>query len=145
VQWTQKRWSKNLEQLQLDRLVEQLDEAFGEELPFSSGELTTAQVDALREVFGDHGYQGYLQDQVNRQIIRDFLLNAVMLGFLTEDCIDGVSGQAATREGRAALSLHMLMSSVEQAAELVSHGEPEQLEKFSPAPKRPSYIKLIQN
>lgn len=134
-----------MEQLQLDRLVEQLDEAFGEELPFSSGELSVGQVDTLRQVFGDHGYQGYLQDQVNRQIIRDFMVNAVMLGFLTEGCMDGVSGQIATREGRAALSLHMLMSSVEQAAELVAQTEPEPLEQLSPAPKRPSYIKLIQS
>lgn len=134
-----------MEQLQLDRLIAQLDGAFGEELPFSSGELSVEQVDTLRQVFGDHGYQGYLQDQVNRQIIRDFVLNAVMLGFLTESCMAGVSGQLATREGRAALSLHMLMSSVEQAAELVAPREPEQLEELSPPSKRPPYIKLIKN
>lgn len=134
-----------MEQLQLDRLVEKLDGAFGEELPFSSGELSQGQIDTLRQVFGDHGYQGYLQDQVNRQIIRDFLLNAVMLGFLTESCVDGISQQIATREGRASLSLHMLMSSVEQATELVSQREPEQLEQLSPESKRPSYIKLIQS
>ena len=133
-----------MEQLQLDRLVEQLDDAFGEELPFSSGELSEGQIDTLRQVFGDHGYQGYLQDQVNRQIIRDFLVNAVMLGFLTESCIANISGQVATREGRAALSLHMLMSSVEQATELVSPREPVLLEKLSPESKRPPYIKLIQ-
>lgn len=134
-----------MEQLQLDRLVEQLDVAFGEELPFSTGELSVVQVDTLRHVFGDHGYQGYLQDQVNRQIIRDFLVNAVLLGYLTEACIGGISDQVASREGRAALSLHMLMSSVEQAAELVSRAEPERLEKLVPGDKRPPYIKLIQN
>jgi len=134
-----------LEQLQLDRLVEQLDGAFGEDLPFSSAELSQGQIDTLKQVFGDHGYQGYLQDQVNRQIIRDFLLNAVMLGFITESCVDGISQQIATREGRAALSLHMLMSSVEQAAELVSQKESEPLEKLGPESKRPPYIKLIQS
>ena len=134
-----------MEQLQLDRLVEQLDGAFGEELPFSSGELSVGQVEALTEVFGDHGYQGYLQDQVNRQIIRDFLVNAVMLGFLSQASIEGIAGQVATREGRAALSLHMLMSSVEQAAELVAPGESGRLEALNPAAKRPSYIKLIQS
>tara|TARA_R110001592_G_scaffold337300_1_gene623581 strand:+ start:196507 stop:196911 length:405 start_codon:yes stop_codon:yes gene_type:complete len=134
-----------LEQLQLDRLVEQLDGAFGEELPFSSSDLSVAQVETLTQVFGDHGYQGYLQDQVNRQIIRDFLVNAVMLGFLTENCMAGISGQMATREGRAALSLHMLMSSVEQAAELVASKDSGRLEQLSPVVKRPSYIKLIQS
>lgn len=134
-----------MEQLQLDRLVEQLDGAFGEELPFSSGELSVAHVEALGQVFGDHGYQDYLQDQVNRQIIRDFLVNAVMLGFLTQSSIDGFAGQIASREGRASLSLHMLMSSVEQAAELVASTEPGRLEALNPAAKRPSYIKLIQS
>lgn len=134
-----------MEQLHLDRLVERLDGAFGEELPFSTGELSPGQVDTLKQVFGDHGYQAYLHDQVNRQIIRDFLVNAVMLGFLTEHGISGISEQVATREGRAALSLHMLMSSVEQAAELVAPGETGRLSALEPAPKRPSYIKLIQS
>jgi hypothetical protein len=135
----------NLEQLQLDRLVEHIDGAFGEELPFSSGELTLGQVDVLRQVFGDEGYQSYLQDQVNRQIIRDFLVNAVMLGFLAEPSVAGISSQVASREGRAALSLHMLMSSVEQAADLVVPGEAEQLTRLKAGLTLPPYIKLIQN
>lgn len=133
-----------MEQLQLDRLVEQLEGAFGEELPFSTGELSLGQVDVLRQVFGDDGYQSYLQDQVNRQIIRDFTINAVMLGFLPEQGITGISAQVATREGRAALSLHMLMSSVEQAAELMGPQESEPLQKLKPGLKLPPYIKLIQ-
>lgn len=133
-----------MEQLHLDRLVEHLEGAFGEELPFSSGELSPDQVDVLRQVFGDEGYQAYLQDQVNRQIIRDFTVNAVMLGFLPEQAIIGLSRQVATREGRAALSLHMLMGSVEHAAELLAPQEPEQLKKLKPGVKLPPYIKLIQ-
>ncbi|MEM8563025.1 MAG: hypothetical protein AAGF57_12355 [Pseudomonadota bacterium] len=134
-----------MEQLHLDRLVEQLDEAFGRELPFSSNELSTDQIDTLREVFGDHGYQAYLQDQVNRQIIRDFMVNAVLLGFLEESAVSILSGQVASREGRAALSLHMLMTSVEQAGELVIQGSQDRLKALKPDPKRPSYIKLIQS
>jgi hypothetical protein len=84
-----------LEQLQLDRLVERLEGAFGEELPFSAGELSQGQVEVLRQVFGDDGYQSYLQDQVNRQIIRDFTVNAVMLGFLPEQSVSGISRQVA--------------------------------------------------
>lgn len=134
-----------MEQVHLDHLVEQLEHAFGEELPFSGADLSLGQIDALTEVFGDEGYQAYLQDQVNRQIIRDFLVNAVMLGFLPEQSIAGVATQVSTREGRAALSLHMLMSSVEQAAELVSVSEPEQLSALKPGSERPPYIKLIQS
>ncbi len=44
-----------MEHLQLDRLVQRLESAFGEELPFSTGELSAAQVDVLRQVFGDEG------------------------------------------------------------------------------------------
>jgi hypothetical protein len=139
-------WSTKLEQLQLDRLVEHLEGAFGEELPFSTGELSAGQVDMLRQVFGDDGYQSYLQDQVNRQIIRDFTVNAVMLGFVPEQGISSISRQIATREGRAALSLHMLMSSVEQAAELLAATqEPEQLSRLKAGVKLPPYIKLIHS
>ena len=134
-----------MEQLQLDRLVERLEGAFGEELPFSSGELSQGQVEVLRQVFGDDGYQSYLQDQVNRQIIRDFTVNAVMLGFLAEQSVSGISRQVASREGRAALSLHMLMSSVEQAAQLMAPQEPEQLRRLKPGLKLPPYIKLIHS
>ena len=134
-----------MEQLQLDRLVELLEGAFGEELPFSSGDLSSGQIEVLRQVFGDDGYQSYLQDQVNRQIIRDFTVNAVMLGILPEQGIAGISRQVATREGRAALSLHMLMSSVEQAVELVAPQEPEQLSRLKPGLKLPPYMKLIRN
>ncbi len=134
-----------MEQLHLDRLVEHLETAFGAELPFSAGELSSGQVEVLQQVFGDDGYHSYLQDQVNRQIIRDFLVNAVLLGFLQEQEISGIAGQIDTREGRAALSLHMLMSSVEQAAELVSAAEPAQLRKLKPGLQLPPYIKLIQS
>jgi hypothetical protein len=134
-----------LEQLQLDRLVEHLEGAFGEEPPFSSGELTPGQVDVLRQVFGDDGYQSYLQDQVSRQIIRDFTVNAVMLGYLSEQGISGLGRQLSTREGRAALALHMLMTSVEHASELVAPKEPEALTRLNSGLKLPPYIKLIQS
>jgi hypothetical protein len=134
-----------LDHLHLDRLVEQLDGAFGEELPFSSGDLSLGQMDVLQQVFGDEGYQSYLQDQVNRQIIRDFLVNAVQLGFLPEQSIADIAGHVGTRESRAVLSLHMLMSSVEQAAELFATAEPERLSKLKPGLQLPPYIKLIQS
>jgi hypothetical protein len=134
-----------LEQVQLDRLVEELEAAFGEELPFSTGDLSVSQVDVLRQVFGEDGYQDYLQDQVNRQIIREYLINAVVLGYLPEYSVTRVAAQVASSDGRAALSLHMLMSSVEQAADLVDPRELEKLEPLLPEGSRPSYIKLIHS
>lgn len=134
-----------MEQVQLDRLVAELEGSFGEELPFSSGTLSVAQLEVLAQVFGDEGYQSYLQDQVNRQIIRDFLVNAVLLGHLSQYEVSAITPQITNREGRAALSLHMLMSSVEHAAELVNPGEAESLNRLKPVLKLPPYIKLIHS
>ena len=62
--------------MRLDTLVQQIETAFGETPPFTSEGLAEADRDVLLRVFGDQGYQVYLQDQVNRQIIRDYLTNA---------------------------------------------------------------------
>ena len=61
-------------------------------------------IEALKRVFADEGYQIYLQDQVNRQIIRDYLTNAVMLGILSEDRLEAFTDLVATEGGRAAMS-----------------------------------------
>ena len=134
-----------MNQLQLDEIVGRIDSAFGEELPFSGRALTEQDTDLLRQVFGDGGYQDYLQDQVSRQIIRDYLTNAVMLGFLPEQELAGVERLIATVEGRASLSLHMLMNSVEQAAALLAEPEPETLTKLKSGTDLPPYIKLIRS
>jgi hypothetical protein len=130
-------------QLQLDHLVQCIDGAFGEELPFTERGLSEEEQDVLQQVFGDQGYQSYLQDQVNRQIIRDYLTNAVVLGFLPEQELADFSEQVATAEGRSWLSLHMLMSSVEQVSELPRGGRLQTLEELTPSDKRPPHIKLV--
>ena len=66
--------------LQLDEITRRINLAFGEDLPFSRAELVEDDLQALERVFGDEGYQQFLQDQVNRQIIRDYLINAILLG-----------------------------------------------------------------
>ena len=134
-----------MNQLQLDQIVGRIDDAFGDELPFSDRTLTTQDRDLLLQVFGDGGYQDYLHDQVNRQIIRDYLTNAVMLGFLPEQQLAGVERLVASVEGRASLSLHMLMNSVEQAAELLAEPKPECLKKLKSGVDLPPYIKLIRS
>lgn len=138
-------WSSKLEPVQLNDLLERLESAFGDEAPFAGRELASAEVEVLQQVFADSGYQLYLQDQVNRQIIRDYLINAVMLGYLSEQDLSRISPQITSREGRAALSLQMLMSSVEQAGELVTGSALPHLKPLKPASGRPPYIKLIDS
>ncbi|MFV0275717.1 MAG: hypothetical protein ACK5HY_00800 [Parahaliea sp.] len=109
-----------MDSVQLDQLVERIDSAFGRNnMPFTQKKLTEGEIDTLNRVFSDTGYQRYLQDQVNRQIIRDYLTNAVLLELIKESDIEELARHAASVEGRSALSLYMLMSSVEQAGELL--------------------------
>jgi hypothetical protein len=99
----------------------------------------------LQRVFSDHEYQGFLQDQVNRQIIRDYLTNAVVLGYAPLQALDSIADQVATPEGRSSLSLHMLMSSVEEAAELLARGGPSNLQELKPGADSPPHIHLIRS
>ena len=138
-------WSSNLEPVQLNDLLERLESAFGEDEPFAGRELAPEEVEVLQRVFADGGHQLYLQDQVNRQIIRDYLINAVMLGFVAEQDLARIAPQLMSREGRAALSLQMLMTAVEQAGELVSGTALPHLRPLKPRTGRPPYIKLIES
>lgn len=115
-----------MEQVQIDEIVRDIETAFGPETPFMGRPLTTTEFDSLKTVFGDAGYQEYLQDQVHRQIIRDYLTNARLLNCICEDGFSSLMQHAATVDGRASLSLHMLMRSVEEAADIpaqASQGE----------------------
>jgi hypothetical protein len=134
-----------VEDLQLDEIIEQIEAAFGQALPFSGRPLLEQDLEVLQRVFGDEGYQLYLQDQVNRQIIRDYLTNAVLLGILSEERLAAFADQVATEAGRAALSLHMLMSSVEDANDLPLNGGVEVLELLQPGPGSPPHMKLVPN
>lgn len=131
--------------MELDRLVEQIDTAFGDTPPFTSASLAQNDRDVLLRVFGDEGYQLYLQDQVNRQIIRDYLTNAMMLGFIPEQGPAELQAMVGDQEHRAVLSLHMLMSSVEQASELLTKGMSDRLEQLKPDPDSPPHIRLIRS
>lgn len=131
--------------MNLDKFVEQIETAFGETPPFTSAGLATTDQAVLERVFGDEGYQVYLQDQVNRQIIRDYLTNATMLGFIPEQDMAELEAMLGDREARAALSLHMLMSSVEEAAQLLEKGAPARLSRLKPDPNSPPHIHLIRS
>jgi len=129
--------------LHLDKIVERIDRAFGEAPAFPDHPLEGRDIEVLGRIFGGDGFQGYLQDQVNRQIIRDYLTNAVLLGFLCEDGLAALMEPVASSEGRAALSLHMLMSSVESAGELLSSAGPQLLLPLVPVPGSPPHMKLV--
>lgn len=130
--------------LELNDIIDRIDGAFGAELPFSQQALTEEDRYALARVFGDSGYQDYLQDQVNRQIIRDYLTNALILGYITEDGLESVAEQLASESGRATLSLHMLMRSVEEAADLPLGPAPEPLKPLRPDDSSPPHFRLVR-
>jgi hypothetical protein len=126
--------------LHLDEIINWIDGAFGEETP----DAEFAGAETLRGVFGDSGYQRYLQDQVNRQIIRDYLVNAMVLGVITEGGLPAFAAQVSSEEGRATMALYMLMSSIEDAGELPAiNSGIEVLKPLKPAPEPPPYIKLV--
>lgn len=127
--------------MHLDEIVNWIDSAFGEVSPDPG----RGDVETLKGIFGERGYQRYLQDQVNRQIIRDYLTNAVVLGVITEGGLAAFASQVDSEDGRATLALHMLMSSVEEAKDLPAvHNHMESLKPLQPSEAHP-HIKLVPN
>jgi hypothetical protein len=128
--------------LQLDEIVNWIDAAFGEVTPRPA----CSDVEALKKIFGNSGYQRYLQDQGNRQIIRDYLTNAVVLGEITEGGLAAFASQLVSEDSRATLALFMLMSSIEEVRDLVvSSADMEKLKPLKPMPRKQSHIKLVPN
>jgi len=125
--------------LHLDEIIGWIDGAFGEAAP----EKHTADVETLRDILGDTGYQRYLQDQVNRQIIRDYLINAMVLGVITEGGLPAFAAQISSEEGRATMALYMLMSSVEDARDLPALNA--RIEPLRPVTDPHPHIKLVPN
>ncbi|MCB1690381.1 MAG: hypothetical protein KDI33_17920 [Halioglobus sp.] len=126
--------------MHLDEIVNWIDSAFGDESPGAA----CADVEALTRIMGTTGFQRYLKDQVNRQIIRDYLTNALVLGEITEGGLAAFASQLVSEESRATLALFMLMSSVEEAKDLpVASGDLGTLKPLTPTPKPRSHIKLV--
>ena len=128
--------------LHLDEITSWIDRIFDEGSPVAE----RSEDAALREILGGQGYERYFQDQVNRQIIRDYLTNAVVLGVISIGGLAAFSTQMATEEGRSALALYMLMSSVEEAKDLPAiNNEVEVLKPLKPQPGEHPHIKLVPN
>jgi hypothetical protein len=126
-------------QLQLDDIIDWVDGAFGATPALPGGE-------SFRAVLASGEYQRFLQDQVNRQVIRDYLANAVLLGVIAEGGLAAFAHPMASEEGRGALALHMLMNSVDDAMELpLASGEAEVLQPLERRPQDHPHIKLVPN
>jgi len=132
-----------VKQLQLDALVERIEQAFGEELPVTDQPLSDEEGEILGKVFRHAAYHSYMQDQVNRQIIRDYLVNAVVLGCISDESLAAVSRQAVSSEGRSSLSLHMLMKSVEAANEIPPEADSAGLKALRPVPGSPPHMVIV--
>lgn len=128
--------------MQLNEIIEWVDGAFGA----SGSGIDASDVGALQQLFEGEGYQRYLQDQVNRQIIRDYLANAVLLGVLSEAGLPAFAVQLSSEEGRSSLALHMLMCSVDDALDLLPvEDEIEVLRPLVPRGEERPHIKLVPN
>jgi hypothetical protein len=132
-------------QTQIEEILQHIDNSFGQELPLSTRPLVEADLQLLQRLFGDAGHQSYQDDQSNRQIIRTYLTNAVILGCLAQNRIVDYSQQMETQEGRAALSLHILMSSVEDAEKLPQEVESLRLKSLLPEPGSPPHLQIVGN
>lgn len=131
--------------MQLEQLVAKIDRVLGEELPLGANGLEDSERLVLQKVFEDARFQDYLQDQVSRQIIRDYLTNAVFLGIVPESELERLGSQLDSPAARSAMSLHMLMSAVEQAPELLAEGVPQPLEPLQDGEDPPPHIHLVRN
>lgn len=132
--------------MHLDEIVAWIDRAFGESRVLADKADMTDDLDSLRAILGGEHYQRYLRDEVNRQIIRDYLTNAVVLGVITEGGLAAFANHMETEDSRAVLALYMLMSAVEDAAELPPvKGEETVLQPLDASPEDPPHITLVPN
>lgn len=134
-----------MKQVYLDEVVQRIEHAFGEELPVSDQPLNEVDSALLDKVFQQPAYHSYMQDQVNRQIIRDYLVNAVMLGCISDESFSALSRQAVSCEGRSSLSLHMLMKSVEAANDIPPETDSTSLKALRPVPGSPPHMVIVSS
>lgn len=132
-----------MNQLQLNEIVHRIESCFGDQLPLTSQAVGEFEQDVLDRLLKDEAYQTHLQDQFNRQIIRDYLVNAVVSGGITDENFSALSQLAQSIEGRASLSLYMLMSSVDAANELLPEIDLKGLRQMRPLVGSPPHMVIV--
>ena len=68
-----------MNEIHLDDVVERINRAFGEDLPLTAGTSGEAEREALQRALDNREFDAWMQDQINRQVIRDYLANATSL------------------------------------------------------------------
>ena len=132
-------------QMQLNQVVQRIEHLFGEDRPFTDSSLSEADGEVVARVFQRDACQAYIEDQLSRRIIRDYLVNAVMLGCISDANFSALSKQTDTSEGRAVLSLHMLMNSVEAANSIPSEAGRNTLKELHSVPGTPPHMEIVSS
>lgn len=134
-----------MNQLHLNEVVQRIEHSFGEDRPFTDSSLSEADSVIVARVFQRDACQAYIEDQLSRRIIRDYLVNAVMLGCISDASFNALSKQADTSEGRSVLSLHMLMNSVEAANNIPAEVGRDTLTELRPVPGATPHIEIVSS
>ncbi len=129
--------------IDLDQIAGAIDDAFGVPLPVAGGATGEAELAALRRAFESDDFQAWLQDEIHRQIIRDYLLNAAQLGLVDDAAMARYRRILASADGRALLALHMVVSPVEHAGSLPDDVLREELHLLRPDGDSP--LQLVRN
>ena len=131
--------------LHMNEVVQRIEHLFGEDQPFTDSSLSETDSEVVARVFQQDACQAYIEDQLSRRIIRDYLVNAVMLGCISDAKFSALSKQADTSEGRSVLSLHMLMNSVEAANDIPAETGWDALTELRPMPGAPPHMEIVSS
>jgi hypothetical protein len=131
--------------LHMNEVVQRIEHLFGEDQPFTDSSLSETDSEVVARVFQQDACQAYIEDQLSRRIIRDYLVNAVMLGCISDAKFSALSKQADTSEGRSVLSLHMLMNSVEAANDIPAETGWGALTELRPMPGAPPHMEIVSS
>ena len=103
----------------LNAVSEKIDEAFGRPPAFTSQPLSQADISVLDRIFGDVGYAVYADDEINRSVIKNFLINALLQGHLEDEGLELALAAVATPQHRSEMALKMIVHGIGDAEALV--------------------------
>ena len=129
--------------MQINKIADLIEDAFGSDSDPSVSGLSDLENLALQNLIADLRYQPLLDDQTNRQIIRTYLINAVVLGHFPQDLLSAYASHVDTPEGRAAVSLQMLMHPVEHASKLLNQQYSPTLVRINQTRSDPPHLEIV--